>query len=501
MIYITAWSISKSMSELKIESADTFVLPIIAAMHIDPDENNIKKIIFQNNGRYNFSLDKILMFYGIEPAGVIVAKKDNQTIGFIIVSKNLGRIKELFLKPRFFFLVHFALKFIFLQYGLNKELIKKVLLILYTNLIRKKVPSHGFVLNDLTKNRKENIPDYQIWAFIMMKSSRGKGIGFKLIEAACDYTRKCHSHSLGITVAKNNILALNLYQKAGFRIIGECLESTGPSYYLTKSLTNINMSQGNSSHNTLGMAVKKANRTVYNTKSVKQYDKNPSIFESSRQENIKSILNKISKKAGDDRFLDIGCGTGNIIKIGINYFRTVIGIDMADNLLKQVKQLQPEMNLIVADADYPPFKNNTFNCITLYGTMHHLFKPAETLLRISSLLKSGGILYTDHDPNYFFNRFYHLYYSLRYKHQHGFDSKEEDMAEFHHTRTAGINPELLKKVLLDNGFQDVQIYYRHTTNTSLKLPSRLVLYFLKIISRILPLRSLYTHFYLIAHLR
>jgi ubiquinone/menaquinone biosynthesis C-methylase UbiE len=167
------------------------------------------------------------------------------------------------------------------------------------------------------------------------------------------------------------------------------------------------------------------------------------------------------------------------------------------NLLKQVKQANPNMNLITADADYPPFKNNTFDCVSLYGALHHLFNPVKTIGGISSLLKPGGYLYTDHDPNYFFGRFYHLYYRLRHHNQTGFDTENEETAEFHNTQTGGINPESLKQKLLTRGFQDVQVHYRHTTNPSLPMLERLCLLLLKTSARLIPLKSFHNHFYII----
>jgi len=256
-----------------------------------------------------------------------------------------------------------------------------------------------------------------------------------------------------------------------------------------------------------GQNIKTANRAVYNAKTVAQYEENPSIFEPARQAGIKNIITFISAKisAGTPshqnpwcggKFLDIGCGTGNVLKIARHHFGLAIGVDIAEKFLRQVKKLHPELDLIAADSNRLPFKNNAFNCISLYGALHHLFDPARTLGRISPLLKPNGYLYTDHDPNYFFNRFYHLYYRLKHR-SPGFGSRQEELAEFHNTQTGGINPESLKKRLLNSGFQDIQVHYRHTTNPSLPRLERLGLALLKASARLAPLKSFYTHFYII----
>lgn len=251
-------------------------------------------------------------------------------------------------------------------------------------------------------------------------------------------------------------------------------------------------------HHLSRQEVKRTNQLVYNRKTVQEYEQNPSIFEAGRQEEIRNVLKEISTATKGGRFLDIGSGTGNVIKLAREYFRVAIGMDIAPELLKQTKKLNPELNLLVADADYPPFKDNTFECVSFYGTLHHLFEPAETLEKSYYLLKPDGYLYTDHDPNYFFSRFYHLYYSIRYYKHTGFGSDEEEIAEFHHTQTKGLNPELLRQELLKAGFQNVEIHYRQTSNPNLSWLAQFFLVILRIFSYVIPLRSFYTHFYLIA---
>lgn len=241
-----------------------------------------------------------------------------------------------------------------------------------------------------------------------------------------------------------------------------------------------------------------ANLTVYNKKSIEDYERNPSIFEVSRQEEIKKILSELNKKTGDGYLLDIGCGTGNLTKLAQSYFQRVLGLDIAWDLLGRVKQHRPDLKLIIAEAHYLPFRNALFDCITLYGTLHHLFDPQPVLNMAFQALKKNGILYTDHDPNYFFTRFYHHYYQLRYRKQPGFGTTEEEIAEYHHTQTPGLNPIKLRAQLLKIGFKQVRIYYRHTCNPSFSLPYRFFLAVFKIFSYLMPLKSLYTHFYIIA---
>mgnify|MGYP001589363332 CR=1 FL=1 len=494
---------------LIIEPAHKSDLPVIAAMHIEPSVTKVPEIIRKTSGlsavptaqagAYEFYLDKVRMFHAIEPNGVLLARENNQITGFIIATKESNFCHKDTKTPRRFFvplclggyplnfLLRFTLKSLFLQYGIDKEMIKKLFMVPYANLVKQKTMPLNPTHQNLWCGGK-------IWAFIIMKETRRQGLGLKLIDAACTYASQQGANAVGITVAKDNLPALNLYQKVGFRICGECLESTGPSYYLARPAHNICPVKPKLN---VMCGVKHANRSIYNAKTVEQYDQNPSIFEPTRQAEIKNIITFISAKTSGGTFLDIGCGTGNVLRIARQHFGLALGVDIAEKFLKEVKKLHPELDLIAADSNRLPFKNKAFDCISLYGTLHHLFDPAKTLGRITSLLKTGGYLYTDHDPNYFFGRFYHLYYRLRHHHQPGFGSRQEEMAEFHNTQTGGINPESLKAKLLHSGFQDVQVHYRHTSNPSLPMLERLGLALLKTSAHLAPLKSFYTHFYII----
>lgn len=114
------------------------------------------------------------------------------------------------------------------------------------------------------------------------------------------------------------------------------------------------------------------------------------------------------------------------------------------------------------------------------------------------MLKEGGTLYTDHDPNYFFNRFYHFYYKLIHRKRPGFGSDTEELAEYHNTYTSGINPEKIKSLLLQLGFNKVKIVYRITEREKWSITEKIVISLMRLGKKILPLKTLNTHFAIIA---
>lgn len=248
----------------------------------------------------------------------------------------------------------------------------------------------------------------------------------------------------------------------------------------------------------LNTKIKHANRSVYNRMSPEQYDQNESIFNEKRKAAHIKILKQICADSGDARHLDIGCGTGNLLRIASRLFKCSVGVDIGEDLLAKIQITLPNCRFCAADAESLPFASESFNCVSCHAVLHHLYQHDKVMEECHRLLKKGGTLYTDHDPNYFFNRFYHIWYKIRYGGKGGFGSAEEELAEYHNTNSPGINPEKLKKLLLAIGFSDVTVIYRLSDNEHFTGTRRLALQTLRLVTKVLPLPSFYTHFTIVA---
>src|ERR1041385_7965770 len=208
--------------------------------------------------------------------------------------------------------------------------------------------------------------------------------------------------------------------------------------------------------------VKRANLAVYNRKTVESYEENRSIFNPRRQEAIRGVLRELHSRTGGEDLLDLGCGSGNLLRLARQVFGSVVGLDLAWKLLAGARRTSGVPLLASGDVERLPFEGECFDVITLYAVLHHILDPRATFSEAYRCLRPGGYLYTDHDPTWHFHRFYHLYYRLRYRGRPGFGSDDEEIAEVHNTQGGGLNPERLASTLRDAGFREVEIRYRHT---------------------------------------
>jgi ubiquinone/menaquinone biosynthesis C-methylase UbiE len=249
-----------------------------------------------------------------------------------------------------------------------------------------------------------------------------------------------------------------------------------------------------SEYSELEKKIKNANRQIYNNKSVEKYNENESIFNEKRQKRLNSILKNAARDAGKENFLDVGTGTGHLLTFAKEYFDNIYACDISENMLIQIKNKFPECHFFASDAEFLPIIDSSINCVTCYAMLHHLFKHDKLFEECFRILEKGGVLYTDHDPNYFLNRFYHLFYKIKHRNTPGFGSELEELAEYHNSSSSGINPEKLKKLLLNIGFSKVIIQYRISDKKHWPGIKRFIVPSLRIISKVIPAKSFFTHF-------
>ncbi|WP_373530711.1 class I SAM-dependent methyltransferase [Nostoc sp.] len=173
--------------------------------------------------------------------------------------------------------------------------------------------------------------------------------------------------------------------------------------------------------------------------------------------------------------VDIGCGPGNVyasLKESCGEPKLLIGVDVSYGALKMSQQLG--YTPVLADAQNLPFISGFADIVMANACLHHCDDMAKTLGEAARLVRPGGFLITDHDPQrtaYQLRGLGGLLWNARLsiyrKIQRGGHSTHEEQfwglrSEIHHKPGDGVTPELYHQILEPLGFT-VKLYpHNHT---------------------------------------
>lgn len=91
--------------------------------------------------------------------------------------------------------------------------------------------------------------------------------------------------------------------------------------------------------------------------------------------------------------LDLGCGSGGFLASLDGPSWDLFGIEMSEAAAKRAVS-RSAARVYVGDILDAPYAPGSFDVITCFDVLEHLYRPWEVLARISEWLKPGGIFYT-----------------------------------------------------------------------------------------------------------
>ncbi|MFZ5535471.1 MAG: class I SAM-dependent methyltransferase [Patescibacteria group bacterium] len=111
-----------------------------------------------------------------------------------------------------------------------------------------------------------------------------------------------------------------------------------------------------------------------------------------RNHAIRSIITKYFPKPLGKRFLEVGCGTGYVLReLAAMGFR-VTGLDMHGDGIRYARKRVPSATFVVGDLfDFKPAKK--FDAVGIFDVIEHIAHATKALERCRSLLNPGGMLF------------------------------------------------------------------------------------------------------------
>ena|SRR5579884_443494 len=134
------------------------------------------------------------------------------------------------------------------------------------------------------------------------------------------------------------------------------------------------------------------------TRMAERYDTDEPHFRPENQRKVRRLLEDLAARCGGGRLLDVGCGTGFVIRLAHDLFREIDGVDITPAMLARVGNWN-NVRLHTCAAEALPFAHGTFDMASSYAFMHHVADHERVLQEVARVLRPGGIFYIDLEPN------------------------------------------------------------------------------------------------------
>jgi len=143
----------------------------------------------------------------------------------------------------------------------------------------------------------------------------------------------------------------------------------------------------------MGMAKKEFNFS----KRANSYDKG---IEGRFSKRFYRLLQRDVRFDAGARILDVGCGTGALLKrLRADNIAEVYGIDTDANMIAVAKRQCPDCSFQIAPSEKIPFADKSFDVLTACMAYHHFSDKAGFAREAARVLKPGGALYIA-DPKF-----------------------------------------------------------------------------------------------------
>jgi SAM-dependent methyltransferase len=227
------------------------------------------------------------------------------------------------------------------------------------------------------------------------------------------------------------------------------------------------------------MDVREANIVVHSRMAALYNEREPH-FRPENRARVRARLEALRAEFGG-RLLDVGCGTGFIIDIAADVFDDVRGIDLTPAMLARVPR-RSNVHVYCGDAASLPFSAGDFDVVSAYSFLHHLQDLEPVMDEIHRVLRPGGCLYADLEPNrHFWQNVMAvrdaagqsasasalardevesvLHTSARVEEEYGIPADVFDLAEYNKSITGGIEPGEFEAQARRIGFTQVETTY------------------------------------------
>ncbi|MDD3921695.1 MAG: class I SAM-dependent methyltransferase [Eubacteriales bacterium] len=204
----------------------------------------------------------------------------------------------------------------------------------------------------------------------------------------------------------------------------------------------------------LSQQVAQANRRLYNSLG-RDYEKIDGRRGSGLAAWLRAQMLQVRAKAPGDKLLDIGSGSGIVARCSRGVFAKRVSLDISEKILLSSRESYDYG--VAADVARLPFAPCSFDAVSCFALLHHLYSAQPLVSEVRRVLKPGGIFYCDHDMDaLFFKRFEGLLRIYRGLHNRRYFAAHEHVSRelyfLSEYRSRGIDGQGLAAACREGGF-------------------------------------------------
>jgi len=130
----------------------------------------------------------------------------------------------------------------------------------------------------------------------------------------------------------------------------------------------------------------------YKNKVRERFDELAQSYSSSALEFIRDKRLKLIKKhiKKDDKILEIGCGSGNLLRF--IECDNIFGIDISENMVKEAKKTISNGTFEIGDAENLPYENDSFDKVLISEVLYYLPDVDKAISETRRVLKKDGLI-------------------------------------------------------------------------------------------------------------
>ena len=171
---------------------------------------------------------------------------------------------------------------------------------------------------------------------------------------------------------------------------------------------------------------------------------------------LRQRLRELRSEAPGGRLLDLGTGSGLVMRCSAGIFERRVGMDISPRILAANRAA---FDLCLAgDVEHLPFRDASFDVVTCFAVLHHLYDFQSILLEVANVLRPGGVFYSDHDMDAaFYHRFRTCLRIYRWacrsgkRYRHAVPAITEELYEATECHGAGVPSEKIESFLSGAG--------------------------------------------------